>query len=72
MSKKIRLTLTQTVEYVPRPEFYDGAETIEEMAQLDANAEEWEVIFYNAPVRIEWEVLEDGEVVTRGKRQVAD
>lgn len=72
MPKKIRLTLTQTVEYEPKPEFYDGLETIEEMAQCDADAEEWEVIFYNAPVHIEWEVLEGGEVVARGRRQVDD
>ena len=33
--KKIRLTRTQTIEYIPDHNAYPGCETIEEMAELD-------------------------------------
>lgn len=69
MSKKIRLTLTN--EYEPDPKFYRGLETIEEMAQCDADAEEWEMLFSDSPLNIQREILdEDGVVIARGTRNV--
>ena len=43
--KKIRLIRTTVIEYIPVPEYYPEGFTIEQMAELDANTDDREMLF---------------------------
>ena len=45
MTKKIRLIRTTVVEYVPNPENYDGAKTLEDMAKIDMSTDDRDLLF---------------------------
>lgn len=45
MAKKIRMVRTMVMEYTPDPENYPEGMTIEEMAQLDTETDDWEALF---------------------------
>lgn len=45
MAKKIRMVRTMVMEYTPDPEHYPEGMTIEEMAQLDTETDDWEALF---------------------------
>lgn len=78
MTKKIRLTRIQVIEYEPNPEFYKEGMTIEEMAQHDANFDDPELMFDNClEDTIQYEIIDevkDGEespfLVTREVKTV--
>lgn len=47
------------IEYVPDPTFYPEGMSIEEIAQLDANTEEKDLLFEGAITNeVEWEIIE--------------
>jgi len=43
--KKIRLIRTTIIEYVPVPDYYPIGSTIEQMAEIDVNQEDRELLF---------------------------
>lgn len=45
MTKKIRMVRTMVMEYTPDPENYPEGFTIEQMAQLDAGTDDFELLF---------------------------
>ncbi|WP_442637935.1 hypothetical protein [Rossellomorea marisflavi] len=45
MVKKIRLTRTMVMEYTPDPKNYPEGFTLEQMAQLDTEADDLELLF---------------------------
>jgi hypothetical protein len=62
MAKKIRLIRTMVVEYTPDPEWYPEGFTIEQMAELDANADDRELTFSGDHLikdEVRWEIIED-------------
>lgn len=61
--KKIRLTLTQVIEYTPNPEHYPDCNTIEEMAKYDAKVEDINELFDNesTKVNVSWEIIDSEE-----------
>ena len=62
MTKKIRLIRTMVVEYVPNPEWYPEGFTIEQMAELDANVDDRELMFSGDDLikdEVKWEIVED-------------
>lgn len=71
--KKIRLIRTMVVEYEPAEECYDGCETIEQMAVLDADADDRELAFDSTNLVkdfVKWEVVEDDKVISSGESQL--
>lgn len=45
MAKKIRMTRTQVIEYVPNPAHYPDGSSIEDMAKFDAESDDLESVF---------------------------
>lgn len=69
MANKIRLIRTIVIEYEPDIDCYDDNMTIEEMAQLDADADDRELTFDRdlTSDNVVWEVLDDNDnVVSNG------
>lgn len=61
MAKKIRLIRTMIVEYEPLVELYPEGSTIEEIAQIDADADDRELLFDGDDLvkdEIRWEIFE--------------
>lgn len=63
MSKKIRLIRTMVIEYKPVKEHYPGCETIEDMAVLDANADDRDLLF-DCCVKdeVKWVIINDDNI----------
>ncbi len=40
----VRLRITAVLEYEANPEFYDGCETAEQMAQADLECDAWSIL----------------------------
>lgn len=70
MSKKIRLVRTMTTEYEPVSEDYGEGSTIEEMAELDASADDLESVFTELTSdEVKWQIVdEEGNVVSDSKK----
>lgn len=67
---RIRIIRTQILEYEPNPEFYPGASTIEEMAEIDkAGAKDDPDLFFDMEINgcqgdlykeeVRYEIIED-------------
>lgn len=57
---KIRLTRISIVEYEPEVEYYPNGSTFEDMARIDANADDREALFIDCVSdEITWEIIED-------------
>jgi len=58
--KKIRLIRTTIVEYVPDPNYYPEGYTIEQMAEIDMQADDRELMFEN-PIsdKIRYEIVDE-------------
>ena len=60
--KMIRLIRTTIVEYLPEPSFYPKGLTIEQMAELDIQADDREMLFdSNVSDEIKYEIFDDGK-----------
>lgn len=70
MSKKIRLIRTMVTEYEPVTEYYEEGSTIEEMAELDASADDLESVFTELKSdEVEWQIVDEvGGVVSDSKK----
>ena len=77
--KKIRLTRTTIIEFVPEPENYPDGSTIEQMAEIDANQEDREALFDTDCIsdNVIYEIIEEnncpqcGKIVFQGTNFVA-
>ena len=59
MSKKIRLIRTIVKEYEPNPDYYPEGLSIEQMAELDANNDDVELMFDEVDEdEISWEIID--------------
>jgi hypothetical protein len=64
-NKKIRLIRTMVTEYEPEPSHYPEGATIEEMANIDATADDIEAVFDNLTSdRVKYEIIDGKEAVT--------
>ncbi len=73
--KKIRLIKTTIKEYIPNPDYYPKGLGIEEMAQLDVDTGDVNILFEddeNIVERITWEIIDegDGRECTRQERRM--
>lgn len=60
MSKKVRLTRVTIVEYELNPEYYPDNITYEQMAAIDVEAGDRELLFDDAiSDEVAWEIIED-------------
>lgn len=60
MTKKIKLTRTTIKTYEPDIECYPEGFTIEDMAKMDANSDDKELLFDDCDKdEIIWEIIED-------------
>ncbi|HCL4447219.1 TPA: hypothetical protein N2D16_002824 [Clostridium botulinum] len=63
MTKKIRMIMTQIIEYEPDVNNYCYAKTYEEMADIDAHTDDIGALFdtEDAKLNITWEIIERSE-----------
>lgn len=73
--EKIRIIRTSILEYFPEPNYYEGCITIEDMAKVDVQTDDTEMLFSseNITETISYEIIreeDDGTttVIARGKR----
>ncbi len=60
MKKKIRLTRTMVIEYEPVAEHYIEGLTIEQMAEVDANTDDIDLLFDQelSKDEVTWEIID--------------
>lgn len=63
MAKKIRMILTQMIEYEPNPKDYCNVNSLEDMANIDAHTDKICSLFdtKDAKLNITWEILSETE-----------
>ncbi|EKS4345148.1 hypothetical protein QB607_003152 [Clostridium botulinum] len=63
MAKKIRMIMTQVIEYEPDVDNYCDAKTYEEMADIDEHTDDIVALFdtEDAKLNITWEIIERSE-----------